>query len=137
MIQIMKTKSEFYLGVGQGSVLGVVLFSKFLGDLFFIVNDVDVTSYSNDKTSFFVDTKTHEAISRLQVAYKTLVQWFNQNKKVANQGKCHFICSSNVNIMRKNKRIATVLVKSFQVCFFYSKLTFQSVIYSICNIHQH
>ena len=94
-----------------------VLFNMFLGDLSFIVNEKDATSYANDSTSFFVDTNIHDVISGSQIAWKSLFEWFNQNPKEANSAKCHFTCNPNVDIMQKNKKLATVLVKSFQVCF--------------------
>ena len=93
--------------------MGPVLLNMFLGGLFFIVNKRDATSYANDNTSSFVDTNMHDIISGLGVAWKSLCEWFNQKPEKANSTKYHFTCSSNVNIMWKNKKLATVLVKSF------------------------
>ena len=36
----------------KGSILGPVLFNIFLYHLFFIIDDVDVASYADDKTSY-------------------------------------------------------------------------------------
>ena len=96
-----------------GLDLRPVLFNIFLGDLFFIVNERDATSYANDNTCFFVDTNVHDIISALQIAWKSLFEWFNQNPKKANSAKYHFTCSSFLNIIWKNKKLATALVKSF------------------------
>ena len=57
-----------------------LFFYIFLQDLLFIVNEVNVTSYANDNTSSFVDTKMH-VISRLNISSKACSQWFNQNQK--------------------------------------------------------
>lgn len=96
---------------------GACFFNIILQDLFFIVNDVNVTSYANDNTSSFVDTNIHDIISRFNISWKACSQWFNQNQKKANLGKYHFICSSDVNIIRDKKKIPAVLVKSFDMYF--------------------
>ena len=73
-----------------------VLFNIFLYDLLIIV--YEFASHANSKTLFFVDADIYDAISKFQNASGTLFQWFNNQTK-ANPGKCHFIYSSNVNIM--------------------------------------
>ena len=96
---------------------GTCFFNIFLQYLFFIVNDANATSYANDNTSSFVDTNIHDFISRFNISWKACSQWFNQNQKKANLGKCHFISSSDVNIIREKKKLPAVLEKSFDVYF--------------------
>lgn len=108
-------------GVPSGSVLG--LFYSF-----FKVNERDVTSYGNVNTSFFVDTNIHDVIRGLKIAWESLFQWLNQNLKNADSGKYHFTCSSNVNIMRKNKKLK-VLEKSFYVCFLKTGIPINNIQY--------
>ena len=41
-----------FFGVPQGSILGLLLFSFFRADLFFIVNSTDIGNYADDKVFF-------------------------------------------------------------------------------------
>ena len=95
------------MGVPQGSILGAFLFNILLRDLFFIINDVDFTSYADDNTPFFIGNDLDEVIFKLQSASKTLFQWLADNQMKANADMCHFICSSNLktNIMVENQQI--------------------------------
>ena len=44
------SRSEIIFGVSQGSILGPLLFSIFLYDLFQFSLDVDITNYADDNT---------------------------------------------------------------------------------------
>ena len=72
---------EILFGVRQESILGPLLFSIVLRDLFFIMNNVDFTSYADDKApSFFVGKDLDEVIFKFISTSKTLFQWFADNK---------------------------------------------------------
>ena len=94
-------------GVHRGSIFGPLLFNIFLRDLFFIVNDAEFASYTDDNTAFCVVDNLSNVIMKLQNPLKTLFIWFNDNQLKANPDKCHFICSSSVktSIMIKNEQI--------------------------------
>ena len=68
-------------GVSQGSILGKLLFSISLADLFFIVDATDVVSYAGNSTPYASDNDIDEFIKSLKEATSTLFKWFSDNLK--------------------------------------------------------
>ena len=78
-------------GVPRGSILGPLLFDTFSCDIFFIMENTDIASYAGDNTPYNTGNSIEEVIQKLEIASKTLFQWFSDNKLKANPDKCH-IC---------------------------------------------
>ena len=87
---------EIMFGVPQGSILGPLLFNIFLCDLFLIMEDIDIASYTDDNTPCTAGNSIEEVITKLGNAVKTFFQWFSDNQMKANPDKCHFLCNSKL-----------------------------------------
>ena len=87
--------SEILFGVPQGSILGPLLFDKFLSNLFLIVKDVNIASYADDNTLYDSCNTIEEVILSLQISSKKLSQWLSDNQMKDNTEKCHLIMSTN------------------------------------------
>ena len=87
--------SEILFGVPQGSILGPLLFNKFLSNLFLIVKDVNIASYADDNTLYDSYNTIEEVILSLQISSKKLSQWLSDNQMKGNTEKCHLIMSTN------------------------------------------
>ena len=85
-------------GNPQGSILGPLLFSIFLCDLFVIMENTDIARYADDNTPYTTGNLIEEVIQKLGKAAQTLFQWFSDNQLKANPDKCHFLCNSNSEV---------------------------------------
>ena len=66
------TWMEIVLGVAQGSILGLLLFSFFLADLLFIVNSTDIANYADSNMPYATANDIDSLIASLEEASKSL-----------------------------------------------------------------
>ena len=88
--------SQVKFGVPQGSILGPLLFTVFMNDMFYFVTDVRIASYADDTTLYHTDKNLTELLKQLEKETNVLLDWFRLNEMKLNEGKCHLMISRPV-----------------------------------------
>ena len=70
----------------------------FLADLFFTVNDINITSYEDDNTPYMIADNVDDLITSLEQASNGLFEWFKNNLLKSNGDKCHLLVRTNDRI---------------------------------------
>ena len=89
-VRITSTYSSWLdvtLNVSQGSVLGLLLFNKYISDLTFFIESSQICNFADDSTLFASDLKLEGVISRLEDETQKTIAWFESNMMVANPSK--------------------------------------------------
>ena len=86
-------KDVFY-GVSQGSIPGPLLFSIYVCDLLYFLEDLDIANYGDDTTIYTVNEKKESVISSaLETSLSLRFGWVNNSFMKANSDKRHLIMS--------------------------------------------
>ena len=65
---------EIVFGVAQSSIHGLLLFNIFFADLFFILNDAEIASYTDDNTQYVIADDVNGVVASLEKASKVLFE---------------------------------------------------------------
>lgn len=83
--------TEMIKGVLQKSVLEPIFFKIILNDLFFLLKEKDICSYTDDTTPYGCDQNLDQLISRLERDAILSLTWFESNFTKLNTDKCHIL----------------------------------------------
>ena len=85
-------KYIFY-GVSQGSILRPLLFDIHLCDLFYFLENNDITSYADDSTLYSAQENRETVINTIETSTQVLFNWFSDTFMKTNSGKSHLLMS--------------------------------------------
>ena len=86
---------DLFQGISQGSILEQLLFNLFLSDLFLLVEEADIISYSDDNIWYVCSENVNVTIEKLEEVGKIRLEWFSNDFLKANVDIFHLILSTN------------------------------------------
>ena len=89
--------SDINAGVPQGSILGPLLFNIYINDIFYFVDDDNITNYADDTTPYAVEADIETLLENLQFNTNNLLKWFDNNFFKLNPDKCKLLITNNIN----------------------------------------
>ena len=113
--------------------MGPLLFNIYINDLFFIIEQTEICSYTDDNTINACDMNLENLLRRLEHESHLAIEWFKQNYMKLNEGKCHLLISGfKHEVLWANIRGKKIWGDKLLGLHIWRDLTFTSHIANIC-----
>ena len=98
-------------GVPQGSILGPLLLSIFINDIFLYNENLDLYNYADDSTLYASGEFLSIIIANLKADFLRISRWFHEDFLILNPDKCTFSFTCNGTTIESSKEEKVLGVK--------------------------
>ena len=128
---------EIETGVPQGSILGPLLFSIFLSNIFYFINNRNLCNYADDNTIYYIGKSLNMVKETLKINFLIMQKLFYEKHIVLNPGKCHYLVlgnrSNSDTINVNGKKLASSSYEKLLGILIDRDLSFDKHIKSLCR----